>query len=59
MWKHPRAKIMKLLSQSTSSDIEKKKVNEINGFLQQILTLISNDIKKFDRWYYGKIWSIF
>ena len=42
------------LTESTTTTIEKKKVNETNGFLQQISILNSNDIILFDRWYHSK-----
>jgi hypothetical protein len=35
------------------NEINKKKVNETNGFLNQLSYLSSNDIVIFDRWYYS------
>ena len=42
------------LTKCQDKDIDKKKVNETNGFLDQLSYLSSNDIVIFDRWYFSQ-----
>lgn len=42
------------LTKCNENEINKKKVNETNGFLDQLSYLSSNDIVIFDRWYYSE-----
>ena len=43
------------ITKCNTNDINKKKVNETNGFLDQLSYLTENDIVIFDRWYYSNM----
>ena len=43
------------ITQCNENDLNKKKVNETNGFLNQLSYLTPNDIIIFDRWYFSEM----
>ena len=43
------------ITKCSENEVDKKKVNETTGFLDQISYLSSNDVVIFDRWYYSNM----